>query len=553
MQYMKYGWYGIYLVPLIFLTLFFFYPLISIFDVSLRPDGVINVSGFIRLFTTDYYLNTLIFTIYQAVLSTVLTIGLALPCAFVMTRYQFRGKSLLLSLSTLPFVLPTVVVAIAFMSLIGERGLVNDLLTSLFSLDYSPIQLERTLSIILIVHIFYNFAIALRLIVSYWSSIGTETEEVARTLGANDREIWWDIRLPLLRPALLSASALVFIFTFTSFGVILILGGIRFSTLEVQIYYQTINIFNLPLAGALSLVQIGFMFLMMIVYTRLQRQVQTSLRGAQSIAQKPTTQAEKWSVSLTLVFICILLFTPLIALMLRSILLDGNLTLNNYLALGESSRASLLFITPLESIGNSLRYAGLTTFFALVLGTISAYLINHRGRLSKWLDPIFMLPLTTSAVTLGFGFIIALDEPPLNLRASWVIIPISHTLVALPFVIRSVLPALRAIPDSLREVAQVLGARPQDILRTVDAPLISRGLAVGATFAFTVSMGEFGASLFIAQRESITMPVVIFRLIGDPGLASYGQALALSVLLMWVCGLGFVLIERIRVARVGEF
>ena len=129
-------------------------------------------------------------------------------------------------------------------------------------------------------------------------------------------------------------------------------------------------------------------------------------------------------------------------------------------------------------------------------------MIARKGRLGKVFDPLLMLPLATSAVTLGFGFVIALDEPPLNLRSSWLIIPISHTLVAFPFVVRSVLPSLRAIPQSLREAAQVLGADSGMLLRTIDLPLISRGIAVGATFAFTVSMGEFGASLFVAQREA---------------------------------------------------
>lgn len=546
-------WYGLYLIPLVFLTVFFLYPLASILDVSLRPDGELDPSGFARLVTSSYYAETLLFTVYQATLSTVLTIGLVMPSAYVMTRYRFRGKSLLMSLSTLPFVLPTVVVAVAFMSLIGQRGLINDVLKTLFSVDYAPIQLERTLAIILIVHVFYNYAVALRLIVSYWSSIGIETEEVAKTLGANEWELWRDIRLPILRPALLSASALVFIFTFTSFGVILILGGIRFSTLEVQIYYQAVNIFNLPLAGALSLVQIGAMFLMMVVYTRLQQQIQTSLKGAKSVARFPRTRREKWGVRLSVLFISVLLFSPLLALILRSVSIGGEFNLSSYRSLTETSRGSLLFITPVESIWNSLRFASIAMFLALFLGTISSYLINYQGRFAKLLDPIFMLPLATSAVTLGFGFIIALDEPPLNLRASWVIIPISHTLVALPFVIRSVLPAIRAIPKNLHEAGRVLGARPYDLWLTIDLPLISRGLVVGATFAFTVSMGEFGASLFVAQRDAITMPVVIYRLIGDPVLSSYSQALAMSVLLMLVCAIGFVAIERIRTAGVGEF
>ena len=547
------GWHLIYVVPLLFAGLFYVYPLLTLFDISLRPDGVLDLSAFIRLFSTDYYIGTLLFTIYQAALSTAATLVLALPCAYVVARYRFAGKSLLLSLATLPFVLPTVVVALAFMSLLGRRGLLNDLLVTLFSLDYSPIQLERTLAIVIIVHVFYNFAIALRIITSYWSTLGFETEEVARTLGADEWTVWRDIRLPLIRPALFSAGLLVFIFTFTSFGVVLILGGIRFATLEVQIYYQAINIFNLPLAAALSLVQIAVMCLMMVLYTRLQRQVRPSLESSASIARPIKTKRERLIVGAALIFMCLLLFTPLLALIVRSLWTGEGLDVTNFLELAERSRGSLLFIPPIESIWNSLRFALLSMLLALGLGIIASFMIHRGTWLSRIADPLFMLPLATSAVTLGFGFVVALDEPPLNLRASWLIIPISHTLVALPFVIRSVLPGLRAIPPSIREAAQVLGARPLDLLLTVDFPLINRGIAVGATFAFTVSMGEFGASLFIAQRESVTMPVVIYRLIGDPGLASYRQALAMSVMLMLVCAIGFIVIERVRAVGTGEF
>ncbi len=542
-----------YLLPLIFLGIFFLYPLLALFDLSLRPGGALDLSAFIRLLSSDYYIGVLIFTVYQALISTIATVALALPCAFVFARFRFPGRSLLLSLATLPFVLPTVVVALAFAVVLGDGGLLNDLLRALFSLDYSPIQLERTLTLIIIVHVFYNFAIALRIMTSYWSSIGFAAEEAARTLGANELSLWRDIRLPMIRPALLSAAVLIFIFCFTSFGVVLILGGIRFATLEVQIYYQAVSIFNLPLAAALSLVQILSMLFMLIIYTNTQRRLQVSLASGAAIARRPRTLAQRSAVFACVLLIAVMLFTPLLALLWRSLFLTGQLDLSGYLGLSQRSRASLLFITPLGAVFNSLRYALMSMTIALALGLIASHMINRRGRWSRFSDPLFMLPLATSAVTLGFGFIIALDEPPLNLRSSWLIIPISHTLVALPFVIRSVLPSLRAIPPTIGEAARVLGARPIVKLWTIDAPLVSRGIVVGATFAFTVSMGEFGASLFVAQRESVTIPVVIYRLIGDPGLASYRQALAMSVILMLVCAGGFLIIERLRAAGIAEF
>jgi len=549
-------WYGLLLVPLLFLLVFFFYPLFSIFELSLRPDGNWDFSGFVELATTRYYRNTLYFTFWQAILSTVLTVGLAIPGAYVFTRYRFPGKSLLLSLTSLPFVLPTVVVSAAFLALIGPRGILNEALMSLFGLEEAPIQLLNTLAIILIVHVFYNYAIALRMITSFWANQSLRIEEAARVLGANRWQLWWRVRLPILRPAILASAVLVFIFTFTSFGIVLILGGIRFSTLEVQIYYQARNIFDLPMAAALSLVQIAIMLLMMVIYTQLQRNISGDVQSAKQITRVPRTPAELGFVGGNLLLMGFLLFAPLLSLVYRSLLQDGAFTLQAYTSLNVNTRDSVLFVPPLQAVLNSLQFALLTTLVALILGMLSAYLIAGRGK-SSWvgrlLDPIFMLPLATSAVTLGFGFIIALDEPPLDLRASWILIPIAHTLVAIPFVVRSVLPALRNIPTNVTEAASVLGASPFDVWRRVELPLISRGVVVGATFAFTVSMGEFGASLFVARPDTPTMPIVIFRLLGQPGAENYSQALAMSVLLMLVCAVSFVVIERVRTAGIGEF
>lgn len=541
-------------MPLIFLAVFFFYPLLSIFQVSLAPEGQLDLSGFARLVTSEYYRETLWFTLWQAALSTLLTLLLALPGAYVFTRYQFPGKTLFLSLATLPFVLPTVVVATAFSALVGPRGVLNEWLMTLLRLDTPPIQLDRTVTIILIVHIFYNYAVALRIITGFWSNQNPRMEEAARVLGANGWRLWWEIRLPILRPAITAAAALVFIFTFTSFGVVVILGGPRFATLEVEIFRQANNLFNLPVAGALSLVQIGLMFGMMLVYTRLQRRITLDIVRSENVARKARTAFERLVVVGNLGFMALMLFTPLLALALRSFETAEGFGLRYYQQLSINTRNSVLFVTPIQAVWNSLAFAGLTTLLALLLGVLAAYLLSGRvSWLSRWLDPVFMLPLATSAVTLGFGFIIALDEPPLNLRTSALLIPLAHTLVAMPFVVRSVLPALRAIPPSVQEAAQVLGASSWKAWRMIDLPLISRALIVGATFAFTVSMGEFGASLFIARPDTPTMPVVIFRLLGQPGALNYGQAVAMSVLLMVVSASGFILIERLRAVGVGEF
>ncbi len=546
---------GLLFVPLTFLALFFIYPLLVIFQASLAPEGQVNLESFVEVATSRYYRDTLSFTFWQALLSTGLTLALALPGAYIFTRFRFAGKSILLSLSVLPFVLPTVVVATAFTSLIGPRGMLNSVLMAGFGLDAPPIQLERTLTIILIAHVFYNYPLALRMITGFWANQNLRLEESARVLGTHGWRLWWMVRLPLLRPIILASAVMVFIFTFTSFGVILILGGPRFATLEVEIFRQATSLFNLPMAASLSLVQIGSMFVMMAVYTRLQRQIHTPLQRQEQTAYPIRNRREKVLVLVNVLAMVVLLFLPLLALVLQSLWIKPTgFSLHNYHQLTVNTRESILFVPPIAAIWNSLLFAITTMIMAVGLGLIiTTYLNRRQSRIVAWLDPLFMLPLATSAVTLGFGFIIALDTPPLNLRTSPVLIPIAHTLVAMPFVVRSVLPALRGIPPNLRESARVLGAPPWQVWRLIDLPLIARSLIVGATFAFTISMGEFGASAFIARPETPTMPVVIYRLLGQPGTANYGQALAMSVILMGVCGLSFVIIERLRTTGTGEF
>lgn len=540
--------YGLLLVPLLFLALFFFYPLFEILRLSLAPEGQLDLSWLGEL---PSFAGTLGFTIGQALLSTALTLALAVPTAYVFTRYTFPGKNLLLSLSTLAFVLPTIVVAAAFRALIGEQGLVNNALKALFHLSDAPVQLERTLAIILIVHVFYNFAVALRMIYGFWANQSPRIDEAARVLGAHGWRLWWDVRLPMIRPALSASAALVFIFTFTSFGTVIVLGGPRFATLEVEIYQQAVNLFNLPVAAGLSLAQIGIMLLMLLLYSRLQQQTAIDLQSVQQVARRPRSRSEWLVVGAVIVLMVVLLFTPLLALVVRSFSGADGFTLRFYQELSMNRRGSVLFVPPAQAIGNSLLFALTTTALAVALGMLTAYLLARRG--ARWLDPVFMLPLATSAVTLGFGFIIALDEPPLNLRTSPALIPIAHTLVALPFVVRSISPALNAIGANLRDSARVLGATPLQVWRWIELPLISRAIIVGATFAFTISIGEFGASVFVARPDTPTMPVVIFRLLGQPGALNQGQATAMSVILMTVCAVSFVVIERLRTAGVGEF
>ncbi|HEY0735258.1 MAG TPA: iron ABC transporter permease [Herpetosiphonaceae bacterium] len=545
---------GLFALPLLFFALFYFYPLIAILQVSFASAEE-SIAGIVSLWRDSYYLSVLWFSVWQAALSTALTLALGLPIAYVFARYRFRGKTLLRALATVPFVLPTVVVAAAFAALLGQNGVVNTILGDLLGVP-APLKLENTLTLILIAHVFYNLTVVLRIVGGFWANLDPRMVEAARVLGASRWRAWIEVTLPLLMPALGAAALLIFLFTFTAFGTILILGGPRFATIEVEIYRQAVDFFNLPVAGALSVLQIIATLALTVVYTRLQE------RAALPLDLRPQTTVQlpvigwrrRLLVGAVIGVLLLLLLAPLLALAYRSVALGGEWSLQFYWLLQQNQRSSYFFVPPLTAVRNSLMFAGATTILALLLGVPAAYALTRRERwLRAILDPLFILPLGTSAVTLGFGYIIALDEPPLNLRTSPVLVPLAHTLIAFPFVVRAVLPVLRGINPRLREAVAVQGAGPLRVFWEVDVPIVARAIVVGAVFAFTVSMGEFGATLLLYLPDYPTMPLVIYRFIGQPGMANYGQALAMSTLLMLVTALGFVAIERLRIGDIGEF
>lgn len=541
---------ALYGLPLLFLAVFFFYPLLRIFAVSLGGGAVWKA---LDTLAQPFFWQLLWFTTWQAVLSTLLTLLIGLPLAFVFARFAFPGKTLLRALTTIPFVLPTVVVAAAFTALLGPSGLANTSLQSLLGLAAPPIRLDQSLWMILLAHVFYNVSVIIRTVGGFWANLNPRIEEAAAVLGADRRRLYRHITLPLLMPSILAAAMLVFLFCFTSFGVVLILGGLRFATLEVEIYRQAVSLFNLPVAAVLALVQMVFTFAIMAVYTRLQARASLPLeaRPQATTARAPRTWVAQAGLAAAGTIMVFLLIAPLLALVWRSLTVGGEgVTLAYYRGLTVNLRQSAFFVPPIVAVRNSLLFAVATVALSLFLGVISAYLLARpRSRLTAILDPVFLLPLGTSAVTLGFGYIIAMGA----LRTSLVLVPIAHTLIAAPFVVRTFLPALRSLDPRLRQAAAVMGAGPTRAWWEVDVPLLARALLVCAAFAFTISLGEFGATLLISRPDVPTMPVVIYRALGRPGLANYGQALAMSTILMITSAVGLVAIERFRIQDVGEF
>ena len=375
----------LWVAPFTFLVLFYFYPLTNILGLSLTRDSTGLFSPFSEAINSSSVLRVLWFTIWQAGLSTLLTFLIGLPGAFLLARYQFHGKALLRAFTGVAFVMPTLVVAAGFNALLGPKGWINTALMNLFSLDYPPVEFVNTLGAILVAHVFYNITIVLRLVGDFWTRLDPRLEQAARILGANRLEVYRNITLPLLRPAILAAALLIFIFTFTSFGVILVLGGPHYATLEVEIYYQTVSLFNLPLAAVLSVLQLICTLALTVIYTSLMRRLSRPLKQrSQSITQSKLNSWKSRGFAV-IVFGTILILTtaPLIALGTRSLITFQNdhilrgdstpgLTLEFYRQLTINPQRSLFYAPPSTAIAISLGYAVVTVTMALLIGLPAA-------------------------------------------------------------------------------------------------------------------------------------------------------------------------------------
>ncbi|HRL50623.1 MAG TPA: iron ABC transporter permease [Propioniciclava sp.] len=529
------------LVPLAFLGVFFAWPVATLIARGFFPDGAFSLDAFQTVFATPRTWRVIGTTLAQAAAGTLVAVAVGVPGAWLLYRTRFPGRLIVRALVTVPFVLPSVVVGVAFKSLVISTGPLGGL------------GLDGSFAIIVASLVFFNYALVVRTVGALWSALDPRTAQAAATLGASPARVWWTVTLPALAPAIASAAALVFLFCASAYGVVMVLGGASYGTIETEIWFLTSQLLDLRGAAALSIVQLVVVAACLIVSNHLQaRQAR-----AQRFATDATHDAPwRWrrdgaATVVTAAVVGILLLLPMGALVERSLRTASGYGLDHYLALGTTGTGPPT-VSVWAAAGNSLRTALAATVLAVGLGLLVSLVVSRRPRSASGrralglLDAVFMLPLGVSAVTVGFGFLITLNRPPLDLRSSLILVPIAQAIVALPLVVRVLLPVLRAIDPRLRETAQVLGAGPWRVLADVDLALVTRGLGLAIGFAFATSLGEFGATSFLARPDQPTLPVMVFRLIGRPGLESQGMAMAAAVVLAVGCATVMGIAETMR-------
>ncbi|NHC24810.1 iron ABC transporter permease [Nocardioides sp. IC4_145] len=535
---------GLALGPVLVLGVFFVLPVAGMVARGFWPDGAFDPGGVLEVLTRPRTGWVVWFTLWSSAVATVVSVLLGLPAAYALHRLDLPLRRVVRAALLVPFVLPTVVVGVAFRQLLGEAGPLGGL-----GLDGTPVAIVAGLA-------FFNVAVVIRSVGAAWEGLDPRPAEAAAALGASPAQVLRTVTLPALRPAIVSAASVVFLFCATSFGVVLTLGGLRYASVETEIYLLTTNLLDLQAAAALSVVQLVAITALLALAARLRTVPDPAV--ARRTARPRAVRRSDWpQVAATLALLA-LVAAPIATLVVGSLRVGDEWSLGNYRALQTTGEGALL-VPVTEALATSLRTAVDATWMALLLGLVVAVVVTRRSRtpgerrVRSVLDGFFMLPLGVSAVTLGFGFLITLDRPPLDLRDSALLVPVAQALVALPLVVRTIVPVLGGIDDRQRQAAASLGAGSLRTLATVDLPVVWRPLLAAAGFAFAASLGEFGATAFLAREDRATVPVVIFRLIGSPGAMGYGMALAASVVLAATTAVVMLAVERLRVPSLGAF
>jgi len=512
---------ALWVAPVVFFGVLFYWPLGKILSIGFAGDWLNRI-------VTHQIGSLLWFTIWQAVLSSAICILFGIPGAYVLYHRRFRGQKFIRSLITVPFMLPTIVVAIGFTAF-------KDLpiISSLF-FGHSNIP------IIICANVFMNYSLVVRIVGGVWTTLDSGIEDAAALDGAGRFRTLISVTLPQLAHSVASAGALIFLYCAANFGLVLVLGGATTRTVETEIYLATTQYLDLPKAAGLVLIQTLLTIIAFLIAQRLSKGPVGFFTSTSLESQAPIDKRDSPAMIITAIFVVGLILIPLCTVFVKSFRVGSNFGLTNYSNLGGHGARDVLSISVGQATVNTLRNAITTTILSMGIGVIASYLLSRERPkresrfLQRSMDILFQMPVGVSSVVLGFGYLISFNSNLFPLRSSWLVTPLAQSLLCIPLVIRMVYPAISSIDRELRESAQTDSASPGQIWWLIEAPIIRGALLIATGYAIIIAIGEFGAANFLAYGDQGTLPTVLYQLISRPGAQNYGMAMASSASLIAV-------------------
>ncbi|MFS0668691.1 iron ABC transporter permease [Peribacillus frigoritolerans] len=536
------------LIPVVLVLIaYVLYPSLRTFIESLQKDGTISLGNYQDFFVQESKTNleALWNSVYISFLSVLVSALIGIPLAFIFNRYDFPGRSFFSSAAILPIVLPSLVGVMAFMFLYGESGLIPNAIKDLFGLDKVPFKIGGVPGI-LIVHAYTMYVYFYMTVSAAINKIDPSLEEAAYNLGSNKLKVFWKVTFPLLTPAIVAASLLVFMISMASFSAPFLLAG-GYRVLSLQIYFSKIN-GDMEIAATqsviLSIVSISFLLFMRWYQNR--KDYRMASKGIGAHRSEVKNPVMKWVMVVTGVIGVIILLLPHFTILLLSLVPDGTWTFQTYPTVFNVENYRLLFEDPniFKPLRNSLLMAFIATLANLVFGVIASYVLVKRKFVGKsFVDILVMIPWALPATVIGMNLIFAFNEPSVFsfgqiLVGTFWILPLAYFIRHIPLVVRSTNAVLEQLDDSIEEAARNLGAKWFYTFRRVIFPIIMPGVLSGTLLAFIESVGEFPTSVLLYTISNRPISIEIMnqlRMFNMGQAAAYGMIqITLIVIVLFI-------------------
>ena len=463
----------------------------------------------------DNYLRwRVVWSLAQAAITCALALGLGLPLAWVLARFEFAGRALVLRLLMLPFVVPSLVAALGVLALWGPRGVISGAL---------GINLQDTPWLLLYGNLFFNLCLVVRAGVDALAQVNARQVAAARSLGASPWRAFWRVEWPAIAPWLMSSLCLVFLYCFAGFGLALVLGGQRYATVEVEIYTLVAYELQLGQASVLALWMLLLTGAVALAYAALEKRLAAPLRSLPMPRVRPQGAPQWLALGLALAVLFGICALPIVAIFIKAIS-----------ALGTGA-TGLFGAEMLAALWNTLRFSALALLMATLLGVLHAFAAQASV---AWRAAAF-LPFVVSPVTVAFGLLLLYP----SWTASLPLLLLAYAVLAYPFVAKALSAGLDSLPVHLGRAARTLGASPWRCFWRVTLPLLRPALRRGMAFAAATALGEFAVTLFLSRPEWATLTTLIYQRLGRPGQANLDAAMVLACVLMALALAVFLLID----------
>jgi thiamine transport system permease protein len=540
------------IIAISILLVFYLIPVFYMF-LTIFLDGNEIVQNFSFLISDPRVSNAFVFSLWQGILSTIISLIIGFPIAYLFSHYRFKGDNFLKSILTIPFLLPPIVVVQGFITVYAENGIVNSFIQNYLPF-ISTFDLYSVNGIIL-AHVFYNTPIIIRMISVSWEKLDRKPLEVAETLGATKIRRFLRLELPQLKYSILSACLLVFLYCFTSLAVVLSFGGLQVRTMEVQIFRfaKSLPYIDFALASALAFIQLIFLLLFIILYYLLTKksviQEKVGLFPKKSINLR---KKENLIIIFYLFTFSIFVILPMLGVFFNSFFDRlGNYTFENFLILFSNTYDATIQTSFARLLLNTLFIALMAMMFSLIMSMGLIVVLrywkpiqrwNEKEKSLDWFQLILLLPLASSGLLVALGLYSIFKSTIFYSDLDIVIIIMAHSIAALPITSRIINTGFYNLNRDLSQVGATLGANKLKILLKIEIPLVIKAIFVASLFSFAISLGEFGSTLFINPQEFTTLGIAIYRLLGTQNL---GLSSAMSTILMVSCIIAFILIDKI--------